>query len=82
MTPLEQTGWLADVPMRIDVEIGRPMLKLGQLLELEEGSVVALSRSAGEDIDIRVGGQIVACGEIIVTENAVGVRITDLEGEQ
>lgn len=82
MTPLEQTGWLADVPLRIDVEIGRPMLKLGRLLELEEGSIVALSRSAGEDIDIRVGGQIVACGEIIVTENAVGVRITDLEGEE
>lgn len=82
MTPLEQTGWLADVPLRIDVEIGRPMLKLGRLLELEEGSIVPLSRSAGEDIDIRVGGQIVACGEIIVTENAVGVRITDLEGEE
>jgi len=43
---------------------------------------VPLARSAGEDIDIRVGGEIVACGEIIVTENAVGVRITDLEGEQ
>jgi flagellar motor switch protein FliN/FliY len=82
MTPLEQVERLADVPLRIDVEIGRPRLKLGQLLELEEGSIVPLARSAGEDIDIRVGGEIVACGEIIVTENAVGVRITDLEGEE
>jgi flagellar motor switch protein FliN/FliY len=82
MTLLEKAGWLADVPLRVDVEIGRPVLKLGQLLELEEGSIVALARSAGEDIDIRVGGQIIACGEIIVTENAVGVRITDLEGDE
>lgn len=82
MSGLEQVGRLADVPVRVDVEIGRPKLKLGQLLELREGSIVTLARSAGEDIDIRVGGELVAYGEIIVTENAVGVRITDFEGEE
>jgi len=81
MDPLQAMERLADVPVRVDVEIGRPHLKLRRLLELEEGSIVTLARSAGEDIDIRVGGELIAYGEIIVTENAVGVRITDFVGQ-
>jgi len=81
MTPMEEIAKLADVPVLIEVEIGRPMLKLGDILALEEGSVVALPRSAGENIDIRVGGVLVCYGEIIVMEDLVGVRITGFRGE-
>jgi flagellar motor switch protein FliN/FliY len=81
MTPMEEIAKLADVPVLIEVEIGRPLLKLGDILALEEGSVLALPRSAGENIDIRVGGVLVCYGEIIVMENVVGVRITDFAGE-
>jgi len=82
MTPMEEIARLADVPLVIDVEIGRPMLKLASLLSLREGSVVALARSAGENIDIRVGGALIGYGEVIVSENGVGVRITDFKGEE
>jgi flagellar motor switch protein FliN/FliY len=82
MTPMEEIARFADVPVRIDVEIGRPALKLGDVLRLEEGSVVTLARSAGENIDVRIGGVLVAYGEIIVMENVVGVRITDFKGEE
>ncbi|MCX6635774.1 MAG: FliM/FliN family flagellar motor switch protein [Acidobacteria bacterium] len=81
MTPMEEIAKLADVPVLIEVEIGRPMLKLGDILALEEGSVVALPRSAGENIDIRVGGVLVCYGEVIVMEDLVGVRITGFKGE-
>ncbi len=81
MTPMEEIAKLADVPVLIEVEIGRPLLKLGDILALEEGCVLALPRSAGENIDIRVGGVLVCYGEIIVMENVVGVRITDFAGE-
>lgn len=81
MTPMEEIAKLADVPVLIEVEIGRPMLKLGDILALEEGSVVALPRSAGENIDIRVGGVLVCYGEVIVMEDSVGVRITGFRGE-
>ena len=81
MTPMEEIAKLADVPVLIEVEIGRPMLKLGDILALEEGSVVALPRSAGENIDIRVGGALVCFGEVIVMESSVGVRITSFRGE-
>jgi flagellar motor switch protein FliN/FliY len=82
MTPMEEIARLATVPLVIDVEIGRPMLKLADLLSLREGSVVALARSAGENIDIRVGGVLIGYGEVIVSETGVGVRITDFKGEE
>ena len=44
--------------------------------------MVTLARSAGENIDVRIGGVLVAYGEIIVMENVVGVRITDFKGEE
>jgi flagellar motor switch protein FliN/FliY len=81
MTPMEEIAKLADVPVLIEVEIGRPTLKLGDILALKEGSVVALPRSAGENIDIRVGGVPVCYGEVIVMEDVVGVRITGFRGE-
>jgi flagellar motor switch protein FliN/FliY len=82
MTPMEEIAKLADVSLLVEVEIGRPALKLGDLLSLEEGSVVTLNRSAGENIDVRIGGALIGYGEIIVTENVVGVRLTDFKGEE
>jgi flagellar motor switch protein FliN/FliY len=79
---IEEVARFADVPMSIEVEIGRPQLRLRDILGLHEGSVVTLSRAAGENIDIRVSGVLIGFGEIIVSENGVGVRITDFKGEE
>ncbi len=81
MTPLEEIAGFGDVPLTVEVEIGRPLLKLGELLELVPGKVVAISRSAGENIDIRVAGELIAYGEVIVSDSGVGVRITDFKPE-
>ena len=82
MAPMEEIARFADVPLSIELEIGRPLMKLGDILSLHEGRVVALARSAGENIDIRVGGVLIGYGEIIVSESGVGVRITDFKGEE
>ncbi len=36
-----------------------------------------MPRSAGENIDILVGGALLGSGEIVIIEDTVGVRITD-----
>lgn len=82
MTPMEEIAALADVPVSIEVELGRPLLKIQQILDLDVGSLVELSRAVGENIDVRVGGALVGYGEIVVTDNAVAVRITDFKGEE
>ena len=52
-----------------------------QILELEPGSLIGMKRSAGENIDLYVGGTLIGCGEIVVVENTLGVRITDFKAE-
>jgi flagellar motor switch protein FliN len=82
VSPIEEVARFADVRMSLEVEIGRPNLRLKDILALREGSVVTISRAAGENIDIRVAGELIGYGEIIVSENGVGVRITDFKGEE
>jgi flagellar motor switch protein FliN/FliY len=41
-----------------------------------------MRRSAGENIDILIGGVVVAFGEIVIIENTMGVRITDFNTER
>lgn len=81
MTPMEEIAGFGDIPVSIEVEIARPLRKVREILELDEGSLVELARAAGENIDVRVGGALIGCGEIVVTESSAGVRITDFKGE-
>ena len=82
MTPLEEIAGFSDVPVPIEVEVGRCLLKIRELLRLDAGSLIQLPRAAGENIDIRVGGALIGYGEIVVTENSAAVRITDFKQEE
>lgn len=79
MTVAEQTASLADILIEIEVELGRRIMTIDQVLSLNSGSVVRLSRSAGDNIDILAGGHVFASGEIMIVEENFGVRITDFK---
>ena len=81
MTAENQISLLADIPLDISVELDQRILTLREVLELEAGSVIGMRRSAGENIDILIGGVVVAFGEIVIIENTMGVRITDFNTE-
>lgn len=80
-TAFEQIAHLADVFISVDAELARKMMTVSAILALEEGSVVRMNRSAGENIDILVGGAPVGSGEIVIIQETVGVRITDFNEE-
>src|SRR3954466_651942 len=71
-------GRLFDVSVELSVEVGRTRMTLGQALALGPGSVVALSRSAREPVDLLVNGKQVARGEVVVIDDDFGLRITDV----
>jgi flagellar motor switch protein FliN/FliY len=81
MTPLEEIAPLADVPVEIEVELDRRIMSAREVLDLGEGAVIGTSRSAGENIDIYIGGVLCGSGEIVVIENVLGVRITDFRDD-
>lgn len=81
MTVLEQTAHFAHMPLDLEAELGRCTMTLDAILGLGVGSVIKLPRSAGENIDILAGGQLLGSGEIVVIEERFGVRITDFKEE-
>ena len=82
MTPIEEIADLADVPVEVEVQLGKKILTIAQILELGPESVIRMARSAGDNIDILVGGALIGYGEVVIIEDAVGVRITDFSQEE
>jgi len=74
----EQIAHLADIPVPVDLELDRKVVTLREVLGWTRGSVVKLTRSAGENVDVRVGGALVGSGEVVILEGNIGVRLTDL----
>ena len=81
MTPLEEVEHIGDVLVDIEVQLDQRPMKLSEILSLEAGSVIEMHRSAGENLDIRIGSRLAAFGEIVIIENTMGVRITDFCSE-
>ena len=82
MSLREQIANFADVPLQIEVELDRKIMRVRDILNLSEGKVLTMNRSAGENIDMLVGGSLVAFGEIVILEDVMGVRITDFNEGQ
>lgn len=78
---LKELDLYADVPMEMEVELDRRSIPIREMLSLEPGSVIALSRAAGENVDVWMNGTLIGFGEIVVLEDKLGVRITDFENE-
>lgn len=69
---------LADVQLEVAVELGRVRLRVRDLLRLGEGSVLELDRAAGAPVDVLVNDSLVARGEVVVVDDELGVRVTEL----
>jgi flagellar motor switch protein FliN/FliY len=80
-TAAQEVVQIADVPLEIEVELDRVELKIGALLDLDVDSILEMPRSAGENLDIYIGGRLVGYGEIVIIENTMGLRITDFKSE-
>jgi hypothetical protein len=63
MLPLEELAHIALVPIDIEVQLDQRWMKLSEILSLEEGSIIEMRRSAGENLDIYIGSRLAAFGE-------------------
>lgn len=70
--------FLADIPVRLSVEVGSVSLRLAEIMELSEGSVVELDRQANELLDINVNGTLVARGEVVTVDGRFGIRVAEV----
>jgi flagellar motor switch protein FliN/FliY len=69
-----------DIPVQLSVELGRTRLPIRTLVQLAQGSVVELDRLAGEPLDVLVNGCLIAQGEVVVVDDKLGIRLTEVIG--
>ena len=75
---LESWADFLDLPLELSVELGRTKLKIRDILDLAPESIIKLSRSTGEGVDIRADNRSLLRGEIVVIEDRAGVRISEI----
>jgi flagellar motor switch protein FliN len=76
--PKVDLDFVLDIPLTINVELGRNRMLIGELLQLGQGSVIELTKLAGEPMDIYVNNRLIAKGEVVVVNEKFGVRLTDI----
>ena len=73
-------GLIQDIDVRLTVELGRTQMRLREVLDLGEESVVMLDRLTDEPLDVMVNGKLIAKGEVVAEGNRFGLRILELVG--
>jgi flagellar motor switch protein FliN/FliY len=70
--------FILDIPLQVTVELGRAQMLINDLLQLGQGSVVELSKLAGEPMEVLVNQKLIARGEVVVVNEKFGIRLTDI----
>ena len=70
--------FLLDIPLEISVELGRTKILINELLQLGQGSVLELSKLAGETLEILANRKLIARGEVVVVNEKYGIRLTEI----
>ncbi|HEN20854.1 MAG TPA: flagellar motor switch protein FliN [Desulfobacteraceae bacterium] len=70
--------FILDIPLEITVELGRTKMLINELLKLGQGSVITLSKLAGETLEILANRKLIARGEVVVINEKYGVRLTEI----
>jgi flagellar motor switch protein FliN len=68
-----------DVTIELRAELDKRTTTFGELLNLDVGSILQLSRSTGDNVDLFAGEVLIACGEILVIDSTLAVRVADFQ---
>jgi len=77
-SPKSNMDFILDIPLEISVELGRTTLMINDLLKLGQGSVVELSKVAGETLEVLANQRLIARGEVVVVNEKYGIRLTEI----
>ena len=72
---------IMSIPVDVQIILGSTEMPVSDLMALQKGSTVALSRRIGEPVDVVVNGRKIARGEITVLESdpsRFGIRLTEI----
>jgi flagellar motor switch protein FliN/FliY len=70
--------FVLDIPLEVTVELGRTKMLINDLLKLGQGSVIELTKLAGESLEILANQKPIARGEVVVVNEKYGIRLTEV----
>jgi len=76
--PVQSLDFILDIPLKVTVELGRSKMAIREILQLAQGSVIELSKFAGEPLEVLVNDKLIARGEVVVVNEKFGIRLTDI----
>jgi flagellar motor switch protein FliN len=76
--PDQNLDLLSGVTIRVSVEVGSTAMRLADLLNVAEGSVIELDRDANDLLDLFANGTLIARGEIVSVEGRYGIRVVEV----
>jgi flagellar motor switch protein FliN/FliY len=69
---------MMDIGLNVRIELGRTKMYIEDLVKLGDGAIVELDKLAGDPVDVRVNGKLVARGEILVLNENFCVRLIEI----
>lgn len=76
--PQDNIDFILDIPLEISVELGRTKMLINDLLRLGQGSVISLTKLAGETLEVLANQRLIARGEVVVVDEKYGIRLTEI----
>ena len=74
----QQMEFLLDIPLEITVELGKTRITIGDLLKLNQGSVLELDKLTNQPLEIFVNRKLMAEGEVVLVNEKFGIRLTNI----
>jgi len=71
---------LSALELRLAIELGSTVMRVSDLLALRPGSIVRLDHAADAPVDLTVEGRPIGRGEVIVIDDMLALRVTDVLG--
>ena len=78
-TPIDSKSQIFAGLMDITISMGSAKEKIEKIISYKEGDIIVLDKHVEEPLDINVNGKVVACGESIIIDNKLAIRLSQIK---
>ena len=80
--PSDSLDPILDIPVTLQVHLGRAEMAIADLLALTQGSVIELNNEVGAPIELFVNNRLIAKGEVILVDEKLAISILESDTSQ
>lgn len=77
-SPETNLDLILDVQVNVSVQLGSCTMTMGEVLNLTPGNVVQLDQNKNDPVLLCLNDKVVAKGEVVVVEDSLGIKITEM----